>query len=112
MALFPNNVSVEGQTASGRKEREFLKCKTFSPFSKFFFYKFNRKKWSNSFRRGKQYTRVSVVRPAERGQHQGCPACPLRKCMEARHGQVLLGSLCLFLDFLMDRKVVERTILL
>ena len=59
-----------------------------------------------------QCTRLSVVRPAEQGQHQGCPACPLYKSMEARHGQALLGSLCLFLDFLMARKVVEQTTLL
>ena len=76
-----------------------------------FFLQIQQKEWSNSFRRGQQYTRLSVVRPAEQGQHQGCPACPLCKSMEARHGQVLLGSLCLFLDFLMARKV-ERTILL
>ena len=75
----------------GWKEKEFWKCKTFSPLSEFFFLQIQQKEWSNSFRRGQQYTRVSVVRPAERGQHQGCPACPLCKRMEARQGQVLLG---------------------
>ena len=56
-----------------------------------FFLQIQQKECSNSFRRGQQYTRVSVVRPAEQGQHQGCPDCPLCKRMEASHGQVLLG---------------------
>ena len=112
--VLPRQRVCEGTNVVGdEKKRSFGNVRLSFRFLNFIFLlQIQQKEWSNSFRRGQQDTRVSVVRPAERGQHQGCPACPLCKSMEARHGQVLLGSLRLFLDFLMARKIVERTILL
>ena len=108
----PRQRVCEGTNVVGdEKKRSFGNVRLSLRFFRIFFLQIQQKEWSNSFRRGQQYTRLSVGRPAEGGRHQVCPAFPLCKSMEARHGQVLRGSLCLFLDFLMARKV-ERTILL
>ena len=111
MALFPDNVSVEGQTASGRKEKEFWKCKTFSPFSEFFFYKFNRK---NGQIHSDVENNIRVFHLSDllnEDNIRDAWLAPFVKVWKPGTAKSYLGSLSLFLDFLTTRKVVDQTTL-